>query len=244
MYLKYGNYRHDDNECTVSIRRDAVKSECEVVYQIRERWEIAGRLQVIDQGAAAANQAALTAKINVLKAAYAVHNRDIGFYDDAGKITSHSILSAVTLGGVKVMQPPSFPEGSGAEYTTFRNYSLAVEAIFPVGAMGTLLSWAEMVRMWGGGPEYGFLPCLTGPPQKQLLRQATTYKAMQVGMAVGRLIYPVPPGPLWSSDEHIHVREKILEVPPDSSGQRIVRWQYQFESIGPMQGYPTSSPIN
>ena len=53
-----------------------------------------------------------------------------------------------------------------------------------------LVSWTESLALTGGGPQFGYLLTLNGPPQKQLLRQQTTFKATQQGEAVGLTDYP------------------------------------------------------
>jgi len=246
MYLKYGTYSHASGECTLSsITREGLFTTNLQQYAVREKWTIDGRLQIADQGTAAANQAAMTTAITALKTAYNTNGRDLGFYDDSGNLTAHYITSKSATGGVRIVQPPSFVEGRGAEYSTFRTYQIGIEAEFgfliPGGSK--LTSWSESVRFWGGGPKVTFLSCLTGPPQKQLVNQMTTFKASQTGRATALGIYQQAPGPLWPADELIDQRDGSLEIPPDSSNQRITTWEYQFESIAPMFAYPTNRNV-
>ncbi len=241
MFLKYGNHTHDAGECTLSsIEWRALITENLQVYGTVERWTIDGRLQIADQGSPAANQAAMTVAINTLKTAYGTNRRDIGFYDDAGNLTAHSIQSSSATGGVQIVGF-SFPEGSGAEYSTFRTYQIIVEAQFGYQIPGgqKLTAWSETVTLMGGGPKVVFLACLTGPPQKQLAHQATTRKATQSGRATAIGRYSTPPSPLWPADELIDVREITYELPPDSTNQRTTTWNYQFEGIALNPAFPT-----
>ena len=242
MFLRYGTYSHVAGECTLSsIEYSALITENLQVYGTVERWTIDGRLQIADQGTAAANQAAMTVAINALKTAYGTNRKDIGFYDDSGNLTAHSIKSSSATGGVLIVGF-SFPEGGGAEYSTFRTYQIIVEAQFGYQIPGggqKLTAWSETVTLMGGGPKVVFLACLTGPPQKQLAHQATTRKATQSGRATAVLQYPTPPSPLWSADELIDVREITYELPPDSTQQRTTTWNYQFEGIYLNPAYPT-----
>lgn len=242
MYLKYGNYQHAANEASVVISKQQVFSEAGIVRGLRERWDIQGMLEAADQGA-------LTAAIDELSAAYATGAQDVGFYFDGGQPTSHRIISANTNGGVRVVVPPSFPQGKGAEYSTYRNYTIALEAEW-LDPNASLLSWHETIRFQGGGPQFAHLEPINGQPVKQLLKQATTFRATQSGEAVGYLYYPAPALPLWPAAEHIDRREIRYELPrrmgPPGSGtytQYKVSWSYSFEDAGPLLGLPTGWPI-
>lgn len=240
MYLKYGDYSHTAGEVTLQgIIREGIGSDEGVVYAIKERWNIEGMLQITDQGTPAANQAEMTTAINALKAAYATNGKDIGFYDDSGNLTAHSIKSSATERGVQVVQQPSFPEGRGAEYSVFRSYTLAVEAQFSYtgGGGGSVLSWSEAVSYRGtGGPTWGFLVPINGPPQQQLLTQQSTHWAYQRGRAIGRSNYPNPAPPLWPVLEHQEMRDIEYAVPSGQSLQRSVAWSYAFEATSPLSG--------
>ena len=246
MYLAYGNYQHSAGEATLrGIMSESLSSENGQVYAIRERWDIEGRLQITDQGTAAANQAAMTTAIDALKAGYSRDGGDIGFYDDGGNLSSHSIKSSATRSGVRVVQPPSFPEGRGAEYSTFRTYTLAIEAEFTPSGGGSLLSWTETISFQGtGGPLWGYLVPINGPPQSQLFSQASTQWAYQRGRAAMRGEWSPPPSPRWPTQEHGDLRDIQFEVPPDNSGRRVTTWSYVFESSVPLAGLPAVKSIN
>jgi hypothetical protein len=241
MYLKYGDYRHAAGEASVMISKQGLFTEAGLPRGVRERWDIQGRLQ-------AASQADLTTAINALTAAYAVQGRDVGFYFDNDQPSSHQIDSSETNGGVRVVVPPSFPQGKGAEYSTFRNYTLALEAELLDAGAG-LIGWNERLNFSGGGPQFAFLQPINGPPVKQLLRQATPYRATQTGEAIGYQVYPVPAAPLWPDAEHLHQREIHYELPkrmgPAESAtytQFKVTWSYRFEAATPLLGLPTPWP--
>ncbi len=241
MYLKYGNYQHAANEVSVVISKQGLFSEAGIARGVRERWDIQGRLQ-------AGDQASLSAAMDALAAAYAIQGQDVGFYFDDGAASSHRIVSRNADGGVRVVVPPSFPQGKGAEYSTFRTYSLAVEADL-LDYQAGLLSWTESLSFQGGGPRFGFLQPVNGLPQKQLLVQSTTYRAAQSGSATGYFAYPTPPAPIWPEAEHVDQREVRYELPkrsgPTASAtytQFKVSWSYHFEDAGPLTGLPTPWP--
>lgn len=242
MYLKYGNYQHSANEASVVISKEGLFSESGIARGVRERWQIQGRLQ-------AADQAALGNAIAALTTAYSQQAQDVAFYLDNGQKTAHAINNAATAGGVRVVSPPSFPEGRGAEYSTFRNYAIVLEAELPDPA-ATLLSWTEVLSFKGGGPQFGFLEPINGLPQKQWFKQFTSFRVAQSGQAVGLWGYPLPPAPLWPEAEHVDQREVRYELPRrrGSGGSATyaefkVSWSYTFQDAGPLVGTPTPWPV-
>jgi hypothetical protein len=145
--------------------------------------------------------------------------------------------------------PPSFPEGRGAEYSTFRNYTIVLEAEV-LDTSATIVNWHEVLSFQGGGPQFAFLETINGPPQKQLLKQFTTFRATQAGEATGHLGYPVAAAPLWPAAEHTTSRQIRYELPkragPPGSPtytQYRVTWSYSYEDAGPLVGLPTAWPI-
>lgn len=234
MLLRYGAYTHDQNECAVVISKRAVYSPRGLRQFVRETWRVTGIKQ-------AASQAALTAALNTLRAAYNVNGLDAGLYLDDGQTpTDHILPSAATLGGVRVVGL-EFPNGDGAEYSTFRTYRLTLEADFPDTATN-LLEYDEALSFEGtGGPRRVFLDVLEGFPQEQIGTQCTTYRAVQQGRAVGYGAYPTPPPPIWPAAELPDRRRIALRVPERHANQFArfpVEWYYAFESISPLVGTP------
>ncbi len=241
MYLKYGDYRHASGEVAVAITKQGLFSDAGIARGVRERWDLQGRLQ-------AATPAALSEAIEELVAAYSVQGEDVGFYFDDDTPSTHQITGSATNGGVRVVAPPSFPQGKGAEYSTFRTYTIALEAEL-IDADASLIAWHERLNFTGGGPQFAFLQPINGLPIKQLLKQSTPYRATQSGEAIGQLTYPVPASPLWPSAEHVHLREVHYELPKrmgtganTTFSEYRVTWSYQFESATPLVGLPTSWP--
>src|SRR5262245_3127403 len=142
MYLKYGAYQHAANEASVVISKQGLFSEAGIARGVRERWTIQGRLQ-------AADPTSLSAAIAALEAAYRLQGQDAGFYFDNGQASSHVLRSAGTVGGVRVVVPPSFPQGQGAEYSTFRSYTIVLEAE-RLDSGNPLLAWDEVLAFQGG----------------------------------------------------------------------------------------------
>lgn len=222
MYLKYGSYSHGSNECAIAISKQAIHTPDHGLTAVVERWEIMGELH-------AATVAALTTAINALEAAYATHGGDLALYEDGGTITSHAIISNQTNSGTKIVQPPHYPEGKGAEYATFRSYAIVVEAERPVVATG-LISYAETISTQGtGGPEWGYLLPITGPPQPQVFTQFSIATIVQEGYAVALDAYPLANPPVLPNDEIGSLRRIRYELPRRNSQERISRWSYTFQ---------------
>lgn len=240
MYLKYGSFTHPLGEAAVFISREPVETEASTRYAIRERWDIQG-LICNPTGTATA----MSTLIAALETAYATDGNDLTLYLPDGITSSqHAIDSSTTIGGTRIVQPLSYPEGEGPEYITMRHFTVAVEALKPVSGPTNLLSFSESVTYIGGGPRYGHLEPLAGPPVKQLLKNMTIYKATQRGNAVGLYAYPIVPSSMWPAYQ--------LQLPDISYGspRRIgyngatnhtefpVEWTYEFESAQSLSGSP------
>src|SRR5262245_55968910 len=235
MYLKYGSYTHAQNEPAVQIARRAVFSPRGYRQAVRETWRIVGVLH-------AANQSALTAAIAALRSAYNVNGLDLGLYlDDQTTLTDHALISGASLGGTRVTAL-DFPTGTGAEYSTFRSYSITVEADFP-DASNNLLDFSETLSFDGtSGPRVVFLDTLEGLPQPQLAQHRTQSRARQSGRAVGLPTYPGAAPPIWPAAELLPERRLVLRSPRRVAGnltEFIVEWTYVFESIAPLAGVPS-----
>lgn len=235
MYLKYGSYTHAHNEPAVQIEKRAVFSPLGLRQAVRETWRIVGVLH-------AADQPALTLAIAALRSAYNVNGLDLVLtLDDQTTLTDHVLISAAALGGTRVTAL-DFPTGSGAEYSTFRSYSIAVEADFP-DTSNNLLDFTETLSFEGtGGPRTIYLDTLEGLPQPQLAQQRTTFRVRQQGRAVGLATYPGVAPPIWPAAELQDERRIVLRSPRRVAGnltEFTAEWAYVFEAVSPLAGVPT-----
>lgn len=240
--LIYGSYSHESGECAVQWSADPIVkngTRTGVMYTI----DIRGRLH-------GDTQAALSAAIMAMERAYAEDNRDIGLVYSDGTRTAHYLSARSCRGGVRVVRGPSYPVGDGGQYSTYRDYTITVEAEVSVDEDESgILEWAETVTEIGGGRQYGFLETLNGEPQEQILKQQTVYRATQVGEAVGAKSYPPPPPPIWAS-RFCHDKSSVARTSPRKVGtlkgeeytEYRTSWNYVFESATPLQGYPTPWP--
>ena len=242
MILRYGNYQHALGEASVRILHEALFAPTGQHVATRQRWQIDGVLHGDDP-------AALTSAIEQLTAAYATADQDLVLlHPDGVTPTAHQLTSAETLSGVRVTRPPSFPEGRGAEYTTFRSYTIELEAELPaVGVGDALLHFEETLAFRGGGPRWIMLSTLAGPPVAQIVESATPYHVTQSGRAVGRVNYPAPAAPLWPAALHADQATVTRRLPHRATSAGTAQpteyettWHYTFESATPLVGNPTS----
>ena len=239
MNLLYGSYSHDPSDAEVTITREAVVSELGIMYAVKERWSVNGRLH-------AATTALTDAAVEALMAAYSINGQDISL---AG--SSRAMRSSDTINGTRVVSPPHFPVGTGAEYTTFRSYSLAVEGEFAYAGPSILLSWQEVLNFKGqGGPKWGFLECLNGPPQLQQFSQYSVFHVTQRGSAVCVPAskhrneygdYWLPPPPCWPQWEHTDRHDVTYDLPADLYGKRVTHWAYEFSANIPLGAFPNAT---
>lgn len=241
MILTYGSYTHEDSEVRLSIAKQAELTPSGVPYKIRETWDIGGVLH-------GASVSAVTTAIAALEAAYEKHGQNLILYESNGSTrTAHYLIAADMLTGPTVIRPPSYPNGSGADYTTFRQYQITVEAEYEAGAaQDRLLSWEETIQVNGnGGPRYVVIELRNGPPQRQQVSEATPIAAVQAGRAVGLAGYPLPPAPLWPAfveQQSLAVSYGHPRATTTPQGTKYtewpVTWQYNFLSPVPLFGTP------
>ncbi|TWT30721.1 hypothetical protein [Blastopirellula retiformator] len=188
MYLKIGNYTHPIGEPALQIGKRPVLSEGGIPLSIIETWLINGL--IVGSG-----QADIDAKVAALVSAYSQRNFDaVLLLSDGATASQHVMRHRDSMGGIRVIAGPSFPNGGGAEYATKRTFSVTLEAEFPEAAATSLLSFRESVTFGGGGPRTAWTETKLGPPRPQLVRRQTIYRATQSGQAVGYRVYPTFPG--------------------------------------------------
>lgn len=226
MRLYYGSYAHAENDAAVSIQSQKVFNDAEQSIEVRHVWTITGQLH-------ADNQADLRTAIALLESAYSVDYLDLTLLDNSGAV-AHSLLNAGSTTGVRITQPPSYPKGDGAEYSTFRSYSIVAEATYNYAApVSSLVSFSETVSIRGGGPVYAVVETVEGPAERQKIRNFSACRATQSGQAVGRFDYPPVPAALFPDflkEDPVITRTGPDKVGPNTLQNYKVSWQYEFES--------------
>lgn len=245
MYLQYGSYTHALGEARVVITRDPLENAAGDYYGYVERWDIEGLLLADDT-------TALSTAIAALEAAYAAGGYDLTLLLPDGVTPSqHRLLAASCKGGTKIARPVSYPVGAGAEYTTFRTYSLAIAGEIPLASgQNPIVEWRETLAFVGnGGPRFVVQELRNGPPQIQQVSERTPVRCVQSGRAVGYQHYPFPPQPIWPVFEQREQRQVNL-TSPELTGSGASRsfqnyeitWSYSHLAPMPLSGYPHPQP--
>ena len=249
MIFAYGSYAHPIDEVALVVSREALKNAAGEIYAHHTRFDVTGFLQVDEGASEAITKASMTAAIAALETAYKQPNRDAKLLlNDGSTSSAHVILASQTLGGVRIAKPVSFPVGDGGEYSTYRRFTVALEADVLANAMTTtLVEWDEVVRISGdGGPRRVVIETRYGKPEEQIVSQRTPVLATQSGRAVGLLSYPTAPPPLWPKyidNTRTDVqRDAPKRVGPAGSANQFrdyqITWSYQFISPVPLTGIP------
>jgi len=239
VILKFGQYAHANNEVGIVMSRGSLRDQYGIIYGYHTTWTIRGILQ-------ADTQADITTAIAALEAAYSSEGKDAILYlDDGITATAHKLLDGPSFGGVKVKDGPNYPNGVGAEYSTFRTYEITLEASYGFNNAGGLTQFDEVIAMFGGGPRWILIQTLNGPPQRQQTADMTPFYAQQSGSATGVLTWPEPGSPLFPEHEHRDRRRIVLAGPvasPEAGRSWGVSWSYEFESITELFGQPRFKP--
>lgn len=238
-----GTYLHDDCEVRLSISEQARLGDDGIIYMRDVRWVIEGMLHGTDQ-------AGLHAKLASLLAAYSVHGGDIVLLDNNNNPSHHELISTdrsgLAIGGVKIIEPPSFPQGGGAEYTTWRRYTIVIGAEIDVlrntqdaGYIVLNESFTRTGSTSGPGtnPSDVYIHQLAGPPILQRVRTHTAFTGSQNGNSVGRSGFLVP-SPIYPN-LLIYPLTQITQGDPRDIGDRTdlnhkrefpASWSYQYHS--------------
>lgn len=233
MQLKIGSYACDANTSLIAMREDLQFNEADQPYSRKRSLDVQGYLS-------GASQSALVTAENALQVALRKTSPDVVFLTDSGGETGVSLKKAGSITGVRITNF-AFPRTTGPEYATERYFTFTAEAEYPLTGTTTLLmSFTETLSFSGGGPLYTHLQAIYGPPQKQLLYEATTYQVTQSGQAVGYLAYPNPAPPIWP--QALKQAPRFSQTSPKRRGNGYqdfaVSWEYQFESASPLAGLP------
>jgi hypothetical protein len=242
VILKYGAYTHQSNEVAVTITRTAIKSQGGIYYAYEERWHLTAF-----PGLFGSTQAALTIAINALTNAYSVDGYDLVLYlDDGATPTSHALYSAICNGGTRIIQAPEFPNGQGAEYSTYRSYSIVVAGEVPLTSSNVITRYHESIAFEGtGGPINVYIPVAEGAWVQQTTSQQSTFKIVQKGGLTALYAPTFPPAPIWPDAEHQELRSIVADNPEMRNGRFYnypLSWSYTYESNGQLTGNPNNYP--
>lgn len=242
MILSFGNYAHPDHEAEVRIEVEHLRDQGNQFYAYRERWTISGFLQAADQNS-------VIAAVAALEAAYFSDNKDLILKGNDGSTVAAQMLTRNAIGGLRVVSGPSYPEGKGGEFSTYRSYNIAVEGLFSTGTV-QVMAWTESLSFRGtGGYRFVHQQPLIGLPVKQQTALLTPIRVLQRGRATGFFGYPPVPPPQWPDavkQDEIEITKSLPKRygPPGNPTyvEFDVEWSYPHEGVGPFIGNPTPWP--
>lgn len=251
MIVSYGGYQLDDNSTGWVVTAPAKLDSNGVPYGYSPQYKLNIRVDVPDTGNQASDQAALTAKLAEVEAAFSQQFKDFIIYDNAGQPTVHKLINNQTLGGVKVLTRLEYPVSMGAEYSTYRNCTITLGADLPLNAQqgnNAIIDWQESVTYIGtGGPRYVPQEFVEERPVRQQVARYTVIRAIQSGSAMGFADYVPYPDPLFGEEYLDH--PDVIRSPgtPQFMGNGVKRnyptqWSYTFTLIEPQYLLPTDRP--
>jgi len=243
MILQYGRNKRPSGECAFSIDRQSLRTDADTIWAYEETWTIQGWLRS-QKATAAAARGEIKRLTEEVEDFFSVEGLDLKMLQPGGGETAHNLLAASTIGGTKIVKPPHFLDGNGAQGVTFRTYTVVLAATVPVDASNvtTLVkSFQETVDVSGGGARFAHLETLVGLPVKQQVRRNTVFRGSQKGQAVGIYAYPSVPAPLWP-EALVNANPVVTRGSPKRIGTGYVEypisWQWEFESAYPLVGRP------
>lgn len=239
-YLKYGSFTHPQGSVGLTATWQTNTNEAGQPQSRKVTINLLGMLTT-QQATEAAAIADIKSKMDAVWAAYSGNGYDLVLYTPSGTATHHNYPSATALGGVRVLQPPSFVDPKGVELVTKASWTATLEAIYESNAGPAIKSFEETIQFDGGGWKIGHLETKTGLPVKQLLRMNTIYRAVQRGSAVGYRTYPTRPNPIWPNAV-VSPNPQITYGHPKRLYNQYrefpISWSWTFESATPLVGIP------
>lgn len=237
MHFRYGSYRHPDGE--VGLRAyDRVLQK-----NTRGNPSIEVMTMVLELEVVADGQAAIDKRIREIDVAYSRQGYDAGFYLDQGGRSQNFMVSATSLGGVQVVQPPSWSDRDGAEYATHRSGSIVLQATYFAANAEQTSHWQESLRFIGDcGPRYSLVETDTGTPERYLVQRKTKQIIIQSGRHITLTRPPGTPQMLYSRQMLIPEQSQVSWHSPNVLGGKGIEygvdWTFTFESERPRNGLP------
>lgn len=242
MLCKLGTYEIPHGRCEIA-RRDTP--------EFNEAQQLLSNTVRLDCSAALYSDSAanMDKAVKLLLAAFRIERQDFLVLLPGGSQRSQlSLLNAGSIGGVRVVQPPTFESIKNAGYVTWLPYSFSLEAEYPAALSGFLYrDYTETITFRQPVRREAWLLVLHGAHQKQQIRERPFYAATQSGRAVGYLARPSAPRPIWPSAWMNRDQIDLTITSPRPRGDNYVdfetTWSFEYESDRPLLGYPNAWPI-
>lgn len=227
MQFFYGSYAHDENELTVQVSERTERTVAGLPLKRVTTYRVRGRK--------VGSPSQITAAMAALVDAYSVDGRDFVGLDDDGNATYYRLISADTIGGVRVLSLPCIPAAQGADYATKVDYEIVLEAQYQLTAGDAFDDFAETISLEGGGPLLTVIEVVQGPPIEQIVAEQTQFICRQSGSATSYSPAVQVPLPLFPAKRVTWKQPSITRFLDNST--QIFRyryqWDYEFRSATP-----------
>lgn len=243
MKLRYGSKTWDSGLVDPRISRTFVFNAANLPEKIRQTWDLVGFISE-------SSQAAITAEIQEIEAAFAQNGQNLDMLFDDGSVSAHLIVNAATIGGVRVLSGPNWDPGPG-QYANWRSWTAQLQADFQGPGFlqgGGLSFFQETIELFGGGPQDELALSLEGPPISERIYAAIPYGAIQSGRIVGMLAPPPVPMPIFPANLKRRLETPYTsETSPGPTGSSGAfryegferSYRYEFESPTPLFASPS-----
>jgi len=233
MIVKVGNFAHRVGEAGVSIETQLKRMPNQVEYAHHHRWSI--DIMTSTQLESASSTAALEAIDTRSAAIIAAYRSDVDLQiltpDSAA--TVHAIKTSDTIGGVRLITPPSFPNSKGTEMVTVRTIRAVFEATVPIksSSLDSLIySHTESLSYHPAGRKLGAIETINTPAVLQTLRAFQSFRASQKGRIVGLYDYverlPLAAWPNLLVDTWPMM---VKQHPEETIGSKSLRFPIDYE---------------
>ena len=203
--------------------------------------KIIGELLVPNTKPDSANAATLVAAKKKLEDAFSVDGGDFVVSYPTGE-EELRLRSADFIGGLRVVEGPSYTENPPGELVRRRSFRVVLSAEQIVNDPGTgvigggavVVSQNQTLRYEGtGGRRFIILETMEGDPIVQQVNARTKCLCVQSGSLVQRYFPPTPPPPRYPNNEKEELRVVVPGNP--SKDTYSVDWSYTFESPTPFK---------
>lgn len=240
MKLFYGDYEHQLKSATPRVSSVPLETPQGLVYAIRQTIAVQGELQ-------GETTTDVKDAVAALIDAYAEFNKEfIWKFNDDSETPDVHLVPANCIGGVKVIQRPSFTAGEGGEYSNYRRYELVVQGDVKITGndFPRLWSFQQTISRTGNGrAEFRHVRLKNERWQKQQTARYTPVTVSQSGSIVGTLQHLPAPAPKWpyallSASDSVSIDEHPQQWINGTGVGYARSWNYQFESNAPLPGAP------
>ncbi|WP_397570665.1 hypothetical protein [Schlesneria sp. T3-172] len=236
--FQYGPYFHDKQSVAFNnVRRSLSRSETGRANLLTTEWSLRGKI-------IRPTEAEILAELALLKLAYSNDGYSATMLDNNGNPTTFMLDNNLAVGGVRVNQPISHGDISGAHGATYLKYEFGLAADYLV-TPGGYLSFQEMLifdDIDGGPIQVERLPA-KGPPILQNVTERSWYYATQQGTLTQQASNVGPMPPLWPDKlRKVPGAKQVRYAPVKTIKGKPIEygcdWHYTFVSDGPFSGRP------